>query len=239
MPPEAHTQQDPVVLSYKALRKAVGYVAIALPLVLVVPYAVHHTPHVVQGSISAYYYTGLRNVLVGSLCAIAMFMLCTRGYDKRDEIAGILSALCAIGIAFFPMDPSTIKEKEACVIPPRFPQLHFLFAVSLFLILGYFCLKLFKQTSGNPTRQKLQRNRIYTACGWTIYAAMALQAMLMSVHWYKPTTMPKYDSGHHLLICEWICLWAFGYAWLIKGEAFFKDVPPQFEPSLTTDSLKP
>jgi hypothetical protein len=231
--------KDPVVLSYKALRKAVGYVAIALPFALGIPYLIHHSPHIIQGSISAYYYTGLRNLFVGSLCAISMFMLCTRGYDKKDEYAGFLSALCAIGVAFCPMDPTDINEKMTCFTMPPYPHLHFVFAVTLFIVLGYFCLFLFRMTDGNPTRQKIQRNIIYTICGWTIYIAMATEALLGLAKGFIPSIGSWWRDGHHLLICEAICLWAFGYAWLIKGEAFFKDVPPQPTLNLTTDNLKP
>lgn len=222
--------KDPVVLSYKALRKAVGYVAIALPFMLVVPYLILHDPPLVQDSISAYYYTGLRNVFVGSLCAISMFMLCARGYDRKDEYAGFL---CAIGVAFCPMDPTPIKEKIPCSTVPLYPPLHFVFAVTLFLTLGYFCLVLFRMSDGRPTRQKMQRNVIYTACGGTIYIAIAAEGLLDML----AKKSPWWQETPHLLICEILCLWAFGYAWLIKGEAFFKDVPPESTPNLTTDSL--
>jgi hypothetical protein len=215
-------------------------VAIALPFVLVIPYLIHHDPPAIQGSISAYHYTGLRDVFVGSLCAISMFMICVRGYDRKDEYAGFLSALCAIGVAFCPMDPTHIKEKIACFTKPPFPPLHFVFAIILFLTLGYFCLFLFRMTAGPLTPQKLQRNIVRTACGWTIYFAMAIEGLLgILAKKAIPSILPWWQDGHHLLICEVVCLSAFGYAWLVKGETFFKDVPPCNTPNITTDDLKP
>jgi hypothetical protein len=228
--------KDPEVLSYKALRRAVGYVAIALPFALVIPYLLDSDHRIIQGSISAYYYTGLRNVFVGSLCAIAMFMICARGYDKKDEYAGFLAAICAIGVAFCPMSPRNIQIKIASATEPRFP-LHYPFAVLLFLTLGYFCLVLFRMTDGKLTRQKLQRNTVYAVCGWTIYIAMATEAFLGFLA--KSGALPRWLGEHHLLLCEIACLWAFGYAWLIKGEGFFKDVPPDHTPSVAVDRLKP
>src|SRR5215469_3782722 len=97
-------QTDPEVLTYLALRKAVGFVALGLPFVLAMVWAI--ISHRLESSISGYYYTDMRNVFVGSLCAISMFMLCCRGYDKNDEIAGYLSAVCALGVAFFPCSPN-------------------------------------------------------------------------------------------------------------------------------------
>jgi len=100
---KAPAPKDPVVFSYLALRKAVGTVALALPFAVAIPWGLRY--HAIQTSISAYYYTGMRNLFVGSLCAIAMFMLCTRGYDRKDEVAGIFSAVCGIGVAFCPTSP--------------------------------------------------------------------------------------------------------------------------------------
>ena len=100
----APSAKDPIVLSYLALRKAVGAVALGLPFSLSIPlWILRH--HIMQSSISGYYYTGMRNLFVGSLCAIGMFMLCCRGYDRKDEIAGVFSAFCALGVAFFPNGP--------------------------------------------------------------------------------------------------------------------------------------
>jgi hypothetical protein len=237
---ESHSpanRSDPVVFSYKALRRAVGYVAIALPFALVIPYLLDSRHRIIQGSISAYYYTGLRNVFVGSLCAISMFMICARGYDKKDEYAGFLAAFCAIGVAFSPMGPDTIKYKMECVTHPLLP-LHFWFAITLFLTLGYFCLFLFRLSDGRFTRQKLQRNTVYVICGWTIYIGMAIEGTLNLLAKFIASMHPWWEDGHHLLVCEIVCLWAFGYAWLVKGEAFFKDVPPDQTPSRAVDSLK-
>src|SRR6266852_8308761 len=84
--------QDSLVLSYLGLRKAVGIIGFALPFVLAI------AGPGIQGSISCYYYTDMRNVLVGSLCAIGVFLMSTRGYDLRDEIAGRLACVFAIGV---------------------------------------------------------------------------------------------------------------------------------------------
>lgn len=108
------------------------------------------------------------------------------------------------------------------------------------MTLGYFCLFSFRMTDGAVTRQKVKRNVICAACGWTIYIAMATEGLLgILAKTFIPSWDPWWRDGHHLLICEIVCLWAFGYAWLVKGEAFFRDIPPDFTPSLTTDSLKP
>ncbi len=72
--------QDSLVLSYLTLRKAVGIIGCALPFVLVIGTAVLQGSGI-QASISGYYYTDMRNVFVGSLCAIGIFLMSCRGYS--------------------------------------------------------------------------------------------------------------------------------------------------------------
>jgi hypothetical protein len=208
--------KDPIVLSYFALRKAVGAVALALPFVLAIPYWLVAN-HAVESSISGYYYTGMRNLFVGSLCAISMFMLCARGYDIKDEIAGIFSSICALGVAFFPTTPDSHPTERQCEVGTA----HYIFAALLFLTLAYFCLVLFKMMASGKTvtPQKIQRNRVYTVCGYAILASLALIVLIEVV------LKHSYLIGHlGTLFCfETTSLIAFGIAWLTKGEAFLKD----------------
>lgn len=222
----APTAKDPVVLSYLALRKAVGVVALGLPFVLVITWWALRNQ--VESSISNYYYTGMRNLFIGSLCAIAMFMLCCRGYDVKDEIAGILSSLFALGVAFFPTSP----DEGATKLQHQIGTVHYIFAALLFSILGYFCLVLFKMTAKNKrlTRKKLQRNRVYTACGYVIIASILL------------IVVSKVFNISHLIgnigpvfFFETTALIAFGIAWLTKGETFLRDEEPGLSSTQTAD----
>jgi hypothetical protein len=208
--------QDPMVLSYLALRKAVGAVALALPFVLAIPYWLLGN-HGLESSISYYYYTGMRNLFVGCLCAIAMFMLCARGYDIKDEVAGVFSSLCALGVAFFPTTPDGPVTKRQYAVGTA----HYISAVLLFLTLAYFCLVLFKMTAAGQqlTPQKMKRNRVYTVCGYAIVGSLAFIVLI------KLLLKHTYLIGHlGTLFCfETTALIAFGIAWLTKGETFLKD----------------
>lgn len=87
---------DPAQLSYFALRRAVRGIALGLPFAVAIPWFLY--THTLEGSIS-YYYTGMRNLFEGSLCAIARFQLFCRGYDQWDELAGILSGVFALAFS--------------------------------------------------------------------------------------------------------------------------------------------
>lgn len=211
---KAKVAKDPVVLSYVALRRAVGLVALLLPFALALPWWILHG-HAVQPSISDYYYTGMRNLLVGSLCAISMFMLGCRGYDWQDEVAGILSAIFALGVASFPTTPDCADPHEQAV-----GVAHYTFATLLFLTLAYFCLVLFRMSAVGVvvTRKKGQRNLVYMVCGVVILVSIGMIGLRKLLGWeycilgLNPT-----------LVFETTSLLAFGAAWLIKGETFLKD----------------
>jgi hypothetical protein len=224
---KAPSPQDPVVLSYLALRKAVGIVALALPFAVAVPGAVLH--HTIQSSISAYYYTGARNLFVGSLCALGMFMLCTRGYDIKDEIAGLFSALCAVGVAMFPTTP----ESGATSRQVHIGIAHYAFAAALFLTLSFFCLVLFKMSAVGVevTRKKTQRNIVYTVCGVAILLSLLL-LVTCTLILHREYLIGRVAPG---IFFETTSLWAFGFAWLIKGETFLKDEDPRPSLTRTTD----
>jgi len=97
--------QDSRVISYLALRKAVGIIGFSLPFVLAIGRMLQQG-FGIEGSISCYYYTGRRNVFVGSLCAIGVFLLSTRGYDWRDEISGRLACVLAMEWHSFQRTPA-------------------------------------------------------------------------------------------------------------------------------------
>lgn len=182
-----------LVLSYLSLRKAIGYIGIALPFVLAFGNLLLPKKPGMPGSISAYYYTNMGNVFVGSLCAIGIFLFSYRGYDEKDNRAGNLACLFALGVAMFPPTPEPDLSMSQNITGPHIIGIfHQIFAASLFLTLAYFCLKLFTKsketdpiqerepvedrlTRSEPkTPQKDQRNTLYEVCGYGILICIGL-----------------------------------------------------------------
>jgi hypothetical protein len=207
---------DPGVLNYYQLRKIVGIIGFALPFVLSIGKWFIQSPGL-QPSISAYYYTDMRNFLVGGLCGIALFLFATKGYDRRDEIASRFACIFALGVAFFPTEPSS----SANDLQQHIGWIHDLSATLLFVTLGFFCLFQFTQTTPGvaPTPMKRKRNTVYSICGYIIFASIGLCALFGVIDLIeKRTVWPD-----HLFWFESAAILAFGFAWLVKGELFLKD----------------
>ncbi len=202
---------SPLVISYLEIRKGVGVIGIALPILLVAGYLIFEGPGI-QNSISAYYHTVMRDVLVGCLWAIAVFLLSYRGYEGDDRI-GDLASLFAIGVALFPVTPAGSNARDEFIIG----WVHWLFAAALFLTLAYFCLVLFRKGKPDPTPQKRKRNWVYTVSGWLILACIA---GIAAVSLFPDSRVHDADPVFWL---EAIAVWAFGWAWFTKGEGILKD----------------
>jgi hypothetical protein len=208
---------DSLVLSYLGLRKAVGIIGIALPFVLAFGKMLLTWSAGIEPSMSAYYYTQMGDVFVGSLCAIAVFLMSYRGYERQDRIASVLACIFGIGIALFPTAPL----ENATSADQLTGRVHLGFAALFFLTLAYFCLALFRKTdpSRPPTTRKLQRNGVYTVCGYTILACLALIVLTQTL--LDEAAVKKLDT---LFWLEAVCVLAFGMSWVTKGEAILKDL---------------
>ena len=204
----------PLVISYLLLRKVLGALGIALPFLLSIGALVIFGTGL-QESMSAYYYTGTRDVFVGTLCVIGFFLFAYNGYGPADRIAGNFACLFAVGTALFPTAPMG----HSCKVE-RFYCVHGVFAASLFLTLTFFSLFLFTRTSGNPTPQKLQRNVVYRACGGIMLAAILLVPVL---HFLPESVTAGIMELNPVFWLEAIAVVAFGVSWLTKGEAILSD----------------
>jgi hypothetical protein len=205
---------DPLVIQYLDLRTAIGLIGSALPAVLAGGRALLEGPGLLD-SMSGYYHSGMRDVFVGSLCAVGVFLFSYRGYDWRDALAGKIASASVVGVALCRTTPPGQRTD-------LLGGLHVFFAAVYFLTLAVFALVLFRKTDSPEamTRRKRSRNRVYAICGWTIVACLGLIVLA--------ELLPDGSSWRSLRPVFWleaIAVEAFGVSWLVKGEAILKDEP--------------
>jgi len=204
-----------MIISYMALRKTLGLLGIALvPVMIIGSIAIDHLNYI-EISVSAYYYTSMRNGLIGILCCMSLFLLSYNGNERRDSVASKLAGIFALGIAFFPTSAGDSKADIVSI-------LHYVCAGIFFFILSYMSIFLFTKSGPVKTEEKKKRNRVYRTCG-IIMAASALCIPLAGIEgihekikFLKPT-----------LLLETIALTTFGISWLIKGEVLLADKEEQ------------
>jgi hypothetical protein len=207
---------DARLVSYLTLRKFIGLIGILLPFALVIIHILLARQAEMQGSMSGYYYTDVRGVLVGSLCAIGVFLFAYRGYDAWDDILTNAAGVFAIGVALFPTAPPNPSPRARDI-----GYVHLTCAGLLFAVLAVIALWQFTKTvpGTKRTAQKMKRDVVYRACGIVI----ALCLILVPIE--SLVIGAPIQRFHPLFWLEAVAVVAFGVAWLVKGQAILKDQP--------------
>ncbi|MFD9125034.1 DUF998 domain-containing protein [Kitasatospora sp. NPDC059571] len=192
------------------LRFGVGIIGFLLPIVLLVGNSITSARFVLLASMSASYYTHMRNIFVGSLCAIGVFLICYR-HDRREDRLSSLAGVFAILVALFPTLPPSSLAPHPSDVQTTFGILHLCFAGGLFGVLAFFCLRLFGDSRGHGERRL--HNWVYLTCGWVIVGSIVVIAAAGALHfaWDFPLTLTY--------VGEAVSVFAFGLAWLVKSEA--------------------
>ena len=210
------------VISYKNLRRLVGILGMVLPLVCFLGGKLFgHLP--IQRSLSYYYYTNVRDIVVGVLVSVGVFLITYNGYEKIDSLVCKTTGIAGLTAAVFPC-----LFEEAPLVPVGFFQLlpkvsnivHLIAAVLFFVLLAVNSLFIFTLSNNRKgmTKNKKIRNGIYIACGLLIL--LSLLALLIVYLTVDPAVRTE---KHLIFIFETIMLEAFGISWLVKGATFFKD----------------
>jgi hypothetical protein len=215
------TRKQRLIVSYLTMRRTIGVLGIALPLVVVLGGLIENS-HVLQGSISGYYYTNMRDFFVGILCVVALFLISYQGYERIDNIVANLAGFSALGMIIFPtkMSFQKIEKVGIFLIDDHISgYLHLTFATIFFLALSYNSIFLFtKRHSPNISKEKKRRNILYRISGIIMLSQILL--IILYMEFLKETYISK---TYPVLIFESIALFAFGTSWLVKGNTFFRD----------------
>jgi hypothetical protein len=209
-----------LVVSYLSIRRGIGMIGFALPLILG-PIGWLFFGIEIQDNMSSYYHTALRDVFVGALCAIGIFLYCYEGYDWIESWTGNLGCISALGVALFPLDPNSDPLYQRSIVG----YLHTFFGGAFFLTLAFYSLYHFPRRpdpNAEISSRDAERNFVYRSSGIVILLSMLMMgAYLFAI----PPELKAICNDYNLLFwLEWIAVWAFASAWLTKGHAIFAEI---------------
>ena len=210
-----------LVISYMRLRQTLGIVALLLPFGLALgAWRAEQLPWL--DSISAYYYTRMRDVFVGTMFTVGIFLYCYRGHDRQDNVLCTIAGVAAAGIGLFPMAPAYSEvllrlhpdiEHPNCYVPTGPIGYHMYAVATFFAIMAYMAMFRFTKTDQvRLTREKRARNRIYIACGTIMVVCFVWIGVLK---WHAKEA--------RIVVPEAGAVIAFAIAWLTKGQAILPD----------------
>jgi len=218
-------KENKLVLSYLTVRKLIGILGFLLPAMLVIGSIIIGSCNEIQPSISNYYHTAMRDVFVGYVCSLSIFLLSYKGYDFKDRIvsalAGTFGLLLVLLPTTFKRNPILDCNIECNVSHPDFIGTIHLISAGLFLLsLACFSLFLFTKGETTPTPEKLIRNKIYKTLGYIMLICIGLMVIFFSFPAASTAFLLPLKPVFWL---ETIAIMAFGFSWLVKGEFLYKD----------------
>jgi hypothetical protein len=206
-------QSREMMVSYLNLRLGVGLCALVLPPLVYAIGWLNHQP--MQSSISAYYHLSeARNWFVAILCSIGIFLFTYRGYPDETKWHQVMG-IAAIGVG---MIRTTLPGSKGDVLS----YIHLFCACMLFGCMGVMAYHFFPRNQGQTKMTKRHRDfnsRIYRGCGRTIAAVGGIYG-LWSL--YKALTPFEEPADNWLFGVEFVCIYAFGTAWLLKSHLLYK-----------------
>lgn len=198
------------VRSYLRMRIAIGVLGIAVPLLLVFgePLLFNGQPFL-RGSLSAYYYSGMREVFVGSLCAVGVFLIFYKlARVTQESVYSTIAGAAVIVVALFPTGrpgagiPATPLQDRLGADTVEW--IHFIASVVFIVFLARLGWLFAKHVRGADWWRS---PGFHQACTAVIVGALLLAGLEAVTGWP--------DRG--LLVAEFAAVMAFGASWLGYG----------------------
>lgn len=238
---ELAARDDRMRESFRRMRTMVGVLAVLLPLVLGLSSLFSSIEFV--PSISEYFYTPMREFLVGTIGAISIFLFNYRGYPVNKERAlsdwkervftdrrvALAAAIGALFVAFFPSrtDINMLLEPEpiahGLLGEGIAGILHSAGALVFFLALAVFCAVNFRRIKNpdNPTPTEQLEDSFYLGCARVLgLCILLLVANFMINSFDALCDLAALLQDIRLVYwVEAVGLLVFSMGWLVKGRA--------------------
>jgi hypothetical protein len=222
-PSPAEQEKFAYLRSYLLMRAVIGFIGIALPVSLLLgDIAFLKGDTLPRGSLSAYYHSGMRDLFVGTLCAIGVFLITYRVFDRiSDNLLSTVAGFAALAVAFFPTGRPTGSQSPATPLQQtlgegRVTVIHFVFAAIFIASLAITCYSFGVREGGRSQQRwghKAKRSPLFWrwfhwSCALLIVAAVVFSLIMKTTGWLQ---------NYSLIIGESIAVLAFGVSWLMKG----------------------
>lgn len=215
--------REEIVDNFYRVRRMLGILGFLLPFLLIVVgvgfgYA--------EPSLSDYYHTLLRDIFVGILTAIGVFLICYTGFRRgpdepvSDDVLTTIAGVAALVVAFVPnrgtlnqsLEPEALAQYVFGVAVSDYT--HHLAAGTFLLSTAFLCRYKFARTA------KPARRRVYLGCFWVIIAATLATTGAAALRKMGTPAQHDFVVGYQLVFWfEAVGVWAFSLAWLVKGRA--------------------
>lgn len=215
--------REEIIENFYRVRRMLGYLGLALPFTLILgglPFGFS------EPSLSDYYHTLMRDIFVGIIFAIGVFLLCYTGFrpDAKerfsDDLVTTLAGIAALLVAFVPNRGTLNTSDEPQALAQYLfgvtacDYMHHAAAGTFLLCMAYLCRFKFARTA------KPGRRPVYVGCAWVIFAMFLATCVSATLRKVGTPGQTAFVVDNQLVFWfEAIGVWAFSVAWLVKGRA--------------------
>jgi hypothetical protein len=203
------------------LRVVIGALGIALPFLLVfVDKLAFHGDPFPRDSLSAYYYSGLRDVFVIILAATGFFLIAYKITEKNlDNTLSLVGGLAAVTIPVFPTGRTSAVASSTPLTPLQdligedwTKWIHFGSSAVFIGALGAISILFGRREADRPDHDNKLPGGFWRGYHFACAGAIGVAAI-----WIVLTTWFVDGPDWSLLAGEAACAFAFGASWFIKG----------------------
>ncbi|MET7394362.1 hypothetical protein ABZS66_12795 [Dactylosporangium sp. NPDC005572] len=205
--------------SYLLMRAVIGLVGVALPFGLVIgDWALEHGTLLAKGSLSAYFYSGMHDVFVGSLCVTGLFLVTYKVFEHNlDNVLSGVAGVAALGVALFPTNRPGGGAVELTPLQRELGErtvatVHYTSAAVFIVALGVMSLYFGIREGRKDDRSDALPPRFWRRFHWTCTAGIAAAVAFIAV-----SQLTGWLVAYSLIIGETLAVLSFGASWLMKG----------------------
>jgi hypothetical protein len=238
--PEGQTGAGRYVRSFLIERLIIGSLGVLLPIMTVlIDWPAFGGSPVPRDSLSAYYYSGMREWFVLSIGTTGFFLIAYKVTEKNlDNLASVIGGICAVLIAFFPTARSSVERAACNMLTPQHPvpaetlacvhqtalqsaigehpvQLVHIISSAVFI----FALGLISILFGRREAERPRHGNRRSARFWHWFHIGCAGAIAVAGVWIILTVLTHTVDGPYwsLFAGETACTVAFGASWFAKG----------------------
>ncbi len=196
------------IITTDALRRFVGYLGILLAFILLIGGCLL-CEKPLQSTVSAYYYTCMRDVFVGVMFLVGSFLVTYRGHDSRDDWITTFAGLFAFTTGLVPPEGWSLTG-----------AVHFGAATLFILFLAIMSHDQFSKCSDRKMKQ------VYKDCGVIVLGCLVVIGLYILLQ-----RTGHLEAQHGFIFwMETLALVVFGFSWLAKGDAAWTKAAVRYWP---------
>lgn len=219
--PTASSYEGRYIRSFLIVRLFIGGLGVALPVVLVLldKIAFHGDPFP-RGSMSVYYYSGMREVFTVTIGTIAFFLFTYKITEKNlDNTLSVFAGLAGMMIPLFPTGrPSALAVRfpftdlQKLIGPDHTKWIHYGASAVFIAGLGGVAILFGRREGERPE----ERDTRFSPAFWRRFHYTCASAIALAAAWIIVATCWK-GPYWSLLVGEAVSAMAFGASWFAKG----------------------